>query len=89
MRHLAGQSTGSPPANKPGAMEDGMKIRISPASEYGKGDGYVIEMKAYWNFRDEETWAIPDWEENDLPFLAGIFATRKAAERALRTLHYL
>lgn len=57
-------------------------IRIADYSEYGpERSGFVVEQ-----FR--ESWAagpgfaLPDWEEMSLPWLAGPFATPDAARAA-------
>ena len=54
-------------------------IRVND-TEY---DGIVIELLANWTGR-EPTWAVPPWEEWSRPDLAGPFATRADAERAIR-----
>lgn len=58
-------------------------VRIEAASEYGLGDGFVIEQLRHWNFGAEETWAIPAWEEMGLCGLEGPFQTKEMARRAL------
>lgn len=62
-----------------------MEIRATPASDYGLGDGFVIEQRRYWNFNlDDKSWAMPAWDEIGYSNLEGVFPTRRAAERAIR-----
>ena len=57
-------------------------LRVMPASDYGKGLGYGIELFSYWQ-RDEPHWCVPDWEERSRPELAGVFRSYSKAKAAI------
>lgn len=58
--------------------------RISPASLYEKGAGFVVEERYDFTGDDELDWAIPAWDERGFPDLAETFPTVDAAEEAFR-----
>ncbi len=58
------------------------EIRVGVASDYEKGDGFVIEM--FHDRRDGSSgWAIPDWTERGMPDYDQIFQTAFAARHAI------
>lgn len=52
-------------------------FNICAASEYGKREGFVIE-KQFWN-GESPMFAIPAWDEMNMPDCAGVFETRDQA----------
>lgn len=62
-------------------------LQITSASEYSKGEGFVIEQLGYYN-QSEPSWAIPAWDEMGYPDLAEIYPTVEAAQKAIDANNY-
>jgi hypothetical protein len=60
-------------------------VRPYDAREYGHEAGFVIEQYRHWNFEDEESWAIPAWDEMGFADLSRVFPTIKAAQAAINS----
>jgi hypothetical protein len=58
-------------------------FQISLAALYDRGQGFVIERQ--FDNGSEVFWAIPAWDEMNMPDCEGVFPTEQAARDALNS----